>query len=502
MGDVQVRSLPPTVEGALDAGGVGGRAMTAEGDVALVVFTRDLRIADNPALCEASRAPNVVCAFVHDDSLLSATTMNARRTAFLADCLADLDVALRRFGTRLEQRRGDWVAEVLRLASETRARSIHLSDDVTPYARRRFARLEEGAAGSIEVCRSPGLAVVPPGVITPTGGDHYRVFTPYYRRWLDASRRRLLAPPTSLRGPEGPGPAARQDPVIASGELPVRPPHRTSRGGEAAAEERLARWAAGAHTRYGQHGDDLAEPATSGLSPYLHFGCISPLQVEVALGGLPGADQFVRQLCWRDFYFQILGARPTAAWSDFVERGEAPRSDPLGFGAWCDGLTGVPIVDAAMRQLASEGTISNRARMIAASFLTRRLGVDWRDGARYFLRQLVDADVALNNLNWQWMAGRGTGSNPQRVLSPTRQARRFDPLGTYVRRHVPELRDLEPGVIHEPWLLAPGDLSRLGYPEPIVPYEQGRAIDVSTGSRTRTALSSEPHMTMRGRTAS
>lgn len=473
--------------------------MTGDGDVALVVFTRDLRIADNPVLYEASSAANVVCAFVHDDSLLSGMTMNSRRTAFLADCLADLDHALRKLGTHLVQRRGDWVAEVLGLATEVGARSIRLSDDVTPYARRRFARLEEGAARSVEVRRSPGLSIVAPGAITPTGGDHYRVFTPYYRRWLGAPRRRLLPSPTSLRGPVSGGLSPHPVTVATSRELLIPASEGTRLGGEAAAEAQMARWVAGAHTRYGEHRDDLAEPATSGLSPYLHFGCVSPLQVEMALGRLPGTDRFVRQLCWRDFYFQILRARPTAAWSDFVERGEVPRSDPISYAAWCDGLTGVPIVDAAMRQLAGEGTISNRARMIAASFLTRHLGIDWRDGARHFLRRLIDADIALNNLNWQWMAGRGTGSNPHRVLSPTRQARRFDPLGTYVRRHVPELRDLDPGVIHEPWLLGPGERSRLGYPEPIVPIEPGRVTDGSPGGPALTERFSEPHMAIRGR---
>jgi deoxyribodipyrimidine photo-lyase len=440
--------------------------MTADEPVALIVFTRDLRVADNPALIRATRASKVVCAFIHDDAVQSGRPRHPLRTRFLSECLADLDASLRRLGSRLEVCEGIWVDEVLGLVAQTGARSIHLSDDVTPYARRRFARLEAAAGQTVEVCRSPGLTIVSPGVVTPAGGDHYRVFTPFFRRWLTTSRRQLLPPPTSLPTVDG-TPTLRSRSAKA---LPMPPlPPALGPGGEHAAATRLAAWAAGGIARYGEHRDDLAEPANSGLSRDLHFGCLSPLQVEAAIGGLPRAEPFLRQLCWRDFYLQILAARPEAAWSDYVERGRRPRRDPAGFEAWRTGLTGVPIVDAAMRQLALEGFLPNRARMIAASFLTRNLGLDWRDGARHFLEHLVDADVALNNLNWQWMAGHGTGTNPHRVLSPTRQGHRFDQHGTYVRRHVPELRGLDSASIHEPWRLGRRQLARLGYPAPIVP---------------------------------
>ncbi len=443
------------------------RLMTTDGSVALVVFTRDLRVADNPALTRATRASKVVCAFIHDDALRFGRPMHPLRAGFLSECLTDLDASLRRLGSRLEVCEGNWVDEVLGLAARIGARSIHLSDDVAPYARQRLARLEAAAGHTVDVCRSPGLTILPPGVVTPAGGDHYRVFTPFYRRWLTTPRRQLLPPPTSLPTVDDTDPTPRSRSVSV---LPTPPPPPVfGPGGEHAAATRLAAWAAGGIARYREHRDDLAEPANSGLSRDLHFGCLSPLQVEAVIDGLPGAEPFLRQLCWRDFYLQILAARPEAAWSDYVERGRRPRRDPGGFEAWRRGLTGVPIVDAAMRQLALEGFLPNRARMIAASFLTRNLGLDWRDGARHFLEHLVDADVALNNLNWQWMAGRGTGANPHRVLSPTRQGQRFDPHGTYVRRHVPELLGLDSARIHEPWRLGRRELARLGYPVPIVP---------------------------------
>jgi deoxyribodipyrimidine photo-lyase len=441
--------------------------MMTDGTVAVVVFTRDLRVADNPALTRATRASKVVCAFIHDDAVRSGRPRHPLRTRFLSECLADLDASLRRLGSRLEVREGNWVDEVLGLVAQTGARSIHLSDDVTPYARRRFARLEAAAGQTVEVCRSPGLTIVSPGVVTPAGGDHYRVFTPFYRRWLTTPRRQLLPPPTSLPRVDTSGARPRSR-SAADLLMPPRPPAVDQGGGHAAAT-RLATWSAGGIARYGEHRDDLAEPANSGLSRDLHFGCLSPLQVESVVDGLPRAGAFLRQLCWRDFYLQILAARPEAAWSDYVERGGPARRDPAAFEQWCTGFTGVSIVDAAMRQLGLEGFLPNRARMIAASFLTRNLGLDWRDGARHFLEHLVDADVALNNLNWQWMAGRGTGANPHRVLSPTRQGNRFDPDGTYVRRHVPELRGLDSTSIHEPWRLGRRELARLGYPAPIVP---------------------------------
>lgn len=441
--------------------------MATDHGVALMVFTRDLRVADNPALAAAARASRVVCAFVHDDALRSGLPMDRRRTQFLADCLADLDGSLRQLGARLAERQGSWVDEVLRLVVQTNARTVHLSDDVTPYAQRRLARLEAAVGRTAKVCRSPGLAIVPPGALTPTGGDHYRVFTPYYRRWLATPRRPLLQAPASLPGLAFAGPH-RSRPHRA-GPPVARSSPGNQRGGERAAAVRLAAWAEGACARYGEHRDDLAEPATSRLSADLHFGCLSPLALEAALTGMSAAAPFLRQLCWRDFYLQIIAARPDAAWSDDVRRDGLHRHDRVAFEAWCNGRTGVPIVDAAMRQLAAEAFLPNRARMIAASFLTRNMGLDWRAGARHFLEHLVDADVALNNLNWQLVAGLGTGTHPQRVLSPTRQARRFDPLGSYVRRHVPELRQLEPAVVHEPWRLGRRQLALLGYPAPIVP---------------------------------
>jgi deoxyribodipyrimidine photo-lyase len=241
-------------------------------------------------------------------------------------------------------------------------------------------------------------------------------------------------------------------------------------GGESGAQSRLAAWTERVEG-YATGREDLSGEGTSHLSADLHFGCISALQVESSVAHVRGAEPFVRQLCWRDFYLQIMAARPEAAWTDFVDRGWRPRKDERALEAWKQGRTGIPIVDAGMRQLDREGFVPNRVRMILAWFFTRHLELDWREGAGHFLRNLVDADVAVNNLNWQWMAGRGTGSNPHRVMNPIRQAKRFDPEGRYVRGYVEELADLGPDLIQEPWRLGAAELSKRGYPMPLVQVE-------------------------------
>ena len=210
-------------------------------------------------------------------------------------------------------------------------------------------------------------------------------------------------------------------------------------GGETEARRRFTAWRRAGLTSYGDRHDDLPGDATSRLAPYLHLGCVSPLEIARGSLGRDGAEPFVRQLAWRDFYHQVLAARPDASWADFRHRGDHWVSDPAGLDAWREGRTGFPVVDAAMRQLLREGYMHNRARMVVASFLTKDLGIDWREGARHFLTWLTDGDVANNNLNWQWTAGTGTDTNPNRIFNPTVQGQRVDPDGVYVRRYGDEL---------------------------------------------------------------
>jgi deoxyribodipyrimidine photo-lyase len=211
------------------------------------------------------------------------------------------------------------------------------------------------------------------------------------------------------------------------------------RGGETAGRRRLEAWLDDGLSRYGELADVLAADATSRLSPYLHFGCVSAGEVVARAAGREGAEPFVRQLCWRDFNHQLLAARPETAHEDLRPRAAGWRDDAEGLAAWREGRTGYPLVDAGMRQLQREGFMHNRARLVAGSFLTKHLGIDWRRGAAHFFEQLVDGDVANNTGNWQWVAGTGTDSRPNRRLSPQRPAERFDPDGAYVQRYLPEL---------------------------------------------------------------
>ncbi|MEU6996736.1 deoxyribodipyrimidine photo-lyase [Nonomuraea sp. NPDC046570] len=412
-------------------------------DTVIVLFTRDLRVHDHPALATAcAQARHVVPLFVLDPAVPAGP-----RTPFLLDCLADLREHLRARAGDLVVRHGDTVTETMKLAGEVSAEAVHTSADVSALARRREDRL---AAGRIPLRRFPGLTVVPPGALLPSGGgDHYRVFTPYWRAWSQYPRRAVLDPPERVPIPAG----------IEAGRLPGREPYTGMRGGEKAARARAERWLRLSLDEYAEGRDDLAGDRTSRLSPYLRFGCLSPLELVTKAAGA-----FVRQLCWRDFHHQVTFAFPEIDRRDYRPREVNWRDDQDAVQAWKEGMTGMPIVDAGMRQLAAEGWMHNRARLITATYLVKYLRVDWRIGARHFWELLLDGDVANNYGNWQWVAGTGNDTRPNRAFNPLRQARRFDPEGEYVRRHVPELAGLPADRVHEPGRQA-------GYPSPLHPSD-------------------------------
>jgi deoxyribodipyrimidine photo-lyase len=434
-----------------------------------VLFTRDLRVRDHAALAAGVREYDyVVPAFILDSALLQGSAGAPNRLAFLLDSLRDLDGSLRERGARLIVRRGDVVEEAMRLVQDHQLAAIHMSADVTPYARRRDARLARASACErVELHRHPGVSFADAGAIVPAGGDHYRVFTPYWRAWSRlAPRAPTVAPRRIVTAPlRNPGA------IPALGSLtPNAPSPSLQRGGETRARAQLARWLRTGVRCYQELHDDLAGEATSRLSAYLHFGCLSANTVLARAEGHTGAESFARQICWRDFHHQVLAARPDLPSTDYRSRGDRWRRDAGSAEAWCAGLTGYPVVDAGMRQLASEGFMHNRARLIVGSFLTKTLRLDWRLGAAHFAGLLLDADVANNVGNWQWVAGTGNDTRPNRVLNPIRQAHRFDPCGDYVRRHVPELAAISGSAVHEPWRL---DSARAvqGYPERIADHE-------------------------------
>jgi deoxyribodipyrimidine photo-lyase len=424
-------------------------------------------VRDQPALFEAAtHADTVVPLFVVDDRVLGAAHDAANRLSFLLDSLRDLRQSIRSRGGDLTVARGDTVDETMRLAAAHGADAVFTSADVSAHARRREAALARAcSAQRVDFRAFPGVTVIAPGDLRPAGSDHYRVFTPYWRAWSATPRRAVLPAPEHISVPDG----------LESGSIPdlaeltdSRPSPRVAMGGEIVGRRLLRAWRHDHLAEYGDRHDDLAGDVTSRISPYVHFGCLSPLEIAERLGGAAGAAPFLRQLCWRDFHHQVTAAFPDIAREDYRLRGIRWRTSEQALDAWQHGRTGVPIVDAGMRQLADEGWMHNRARLITASFLTKQLRIDWRCGSEHFLRLLVDGDIANNSGNWQWVAGTGNDTRPNRTFNPLRQATRFDPDGDYVRRYVPELAGVAGARVHRPWNL-PRDVRRaLDYPEPIV----------------------------------
>lgn len=432
--------------------------------VAVALFTRDLRVRDNPALVAAARAADsVVPLFVVDDRIVARAAPN--RIRFLAAALAELDAELRAVGGYLVVRRGSVATEVERIVAETGATSVHLAADASRYSGRREAALRARMArGSCTVRTYSGsITVAAPGEILPASGrDHFAVFTPYHRRWLETPVRQVMRRPTALSVPSVAG-----DGVPEYADLCTEPPSPgLAVGGETSGRKLLRDWLSGPVDDYAVTSDDLAADATSHLSPYLHFGCLSPTELMHRLDrSTPGGAAFARQLAWRDFNHQLLAARPEVASTDYRPRAVTWRDDPQAVAAWRQGRTGYPVVDAGMRQLLAEGWMPGRARLIAASLLTKSLRVDWRIGAAHFQHWLVDGDIANNQLNWQWIAGTGTDTRPNRVLNPLRQAERYDPNGDYVRRWIPELAHIAGPAVHKPWRAG---IPAADYPPPII----------------------------------
>ena len=254
----------------------------------------------------------------------------------------------------------------------------------------------------------------------------------------------------------------------------------------------MQRFLSAAASTYAEGRNDLAGDVTSRLSPYLHFGCISANELVSRARGLAGAEGFIRQLAWRDFFLQLLAEHPSMSRQDL--RPGPPEQEPADdriLEAWTAGRTGLPLVDAGMRQLLREGWMHNRARLVTASFLTRRAGVAWQEGARHFFHHLVDGDLANNAGNWQWVAGTGAAPRRSRPLNPARQAERFDPDGRYVRRYVPELATTDTGAVLRPWRY-PDLLRATGYPAPILDLPDGRAPSIARSTVRAASIMSVP----------
>jgi len=435
----------------------------------VVWFRRDLRLSDHPALLSAVDAAGpegeVVALYCVDDVLWRAAGENRRW--FLAGCLRALDDAT---GGRLVIRRGDPRQVVPALAEESGASEVFVSEDFGPYGSHRDDEVEQRltAAGRRLVrCGSP--YAVPPGEVLTRSGTPYKVFTPFSRAWAQHGWPAPQSTPTRVRWATMPSELVPAVGKVAPG-LPVP--------GEAAAKAAARRFWDRHLSEYDEQRNVPALDATSRLSPYLKWGCIHPRQLLAKLGPSPAERVFRSELCWREFYADVLHHDPTSARRSLNPAMRAMRVDHRGtaarFSAWAEGRTGFPIVDAGMRQLLAEGWVHNRVRMLVASFLVKDLHLDWTRGARHFMQHLVDADLASNQHGWQWVAGTGTDAAPYfRVFNPVAQGERFDPDGTYVRRWVPELASVQGKYVHRPWE-APGG-PPTGYPAPMVDHAEERA---------------------------
>jgi deoxyribodipyrimidine photo-lyase len=447
----------------------------------VVWFRRDARLRDNPAWAAGARADAVVALFVIDPTLFDRAT--PMRKALLIAGLTDLDRSLRDLGGRLRVERGSPVEVVPRVTREVGADEVHINREVTPYGRRR----DEAVSKVVPLVLHDGHYVYPPGSILTQKGRPYRVFAPFFRQWSERVPD-VVGDPPPVVVPDRAGLGIPSSPISSI------------EGGETWALGRLDGFAMDEANHYaiGRERPDL--DATSRLSVALKYGWLSPVRALRAVGeATPGRAAWVRQMAWRDFWGQLMGAHresPRQAMRPEFRSVEW-RDDPEGLSAWRSGMTGYPFVDAGMRQLLTEGWINNRVRLVVASFLVKDLLVDWRLGERHFRHLLIDADVAQNVGNWQWVAGVGADAAPYfRVFNPVTQGERFDPHGDYTRRWVPELSNLPNDLIHAPFRSADqvaehGVVLGEDYPFPIVDHDMARerTLDLFRQAKSRYASS-------------
>ncbi len=457
-------------------------------ETALVWFRLDLRVADNPALRAAiATGLPVVPVFLESGDETPGVPGAASRW-WLHHSLVELDESLRAKRSRLIVRRGRTAETLRELAAETNARRVFWNRVYEPAALQQDEEIEQRLkAIGIEAETFNGSLLFEPGSIRTTSGGTFQVFTPFWKAvWNERGRLR-----TPLKeAAQFPAPS-RWPKSLDIADLELEPKVDWTGGmreawkpGEAAAQSRLHKFAKSTVRLYSDDRDRTDHEGTSRLSPHLHFGEISPIEVWHAAADAPGAESYLRQLAWREFSYHLLCAFPRTPWEPFNPqfRNFPWRRNAKRLKAWQKGQTGYPLVDAAMRQLWTTGWMHNRARLVVASFLVKHLLIPWQDGAAWFLDTLVDADVANNTMGWQWTAGCGVDAAPYfRVFNPMVQGEKFDPDGAYVRRWVPELRGLPAEWMHKPWEAPPLVLAaanvKLGetYPEPIVDHAEARA---------------------------
>jgi len=462
--------------------------MTTPFDRALVWFRRDLRIDDQAALYHALRsAKQVFCAFILDRDILDQLPRADRRVEFILGALQVLDEDLRAQGGALIVRHGFATDEIPRLAAELGVQAVFTNHDDEPQALKRDAMVAEllQSLGAELHTFKDHVIFERREVMTGSGGP-YGVFTPYKNAWLKLVNdfylssypveqyARALAQHKLANGVP-----SLKDIGFQSGGL-ISHVGRGRHGGEALLADFLGRM-----DQYDEKRDFPALKGPSYLSVHLRFGTVSirrlaSLAHERMQSGDHGAEVWLSELIWRDFYHQVMHHHPHAMTASFrpeydrIEWETGPDADTL-FTAWCEGRTGFPLVDAAMRQLNQTGYMHNRLRMVTASFLCKDLGIHWQRGEAYFAERLLDYDLAANNGGWQWASSSGCDAQPYfRIFNPTAQSEKFDAHGRFIRRYCPELAELDGKAIHEPWERAPLAMQAVDYPRPIVDHAAAR----------------------------
>ena len=425
----------------------------------IIWFRRDLRIGDHPALLEAIKnSDEIVPVFILDEQQIAEA--GEKLLAYMGKSLRALDESL---GNTLHIIEGDQVEVLKELIARYDVKEVHISDEYERYGAARDARVE--AAGIPLIRTGSPYAVAPGRVRKPSDATPYKVYTPFYRAWRTHGWRAPATTPKNIKAATPP-PEYRAFPDF------VMPKDvRVIEAGEAAALKRFKEFTKSGLDSYDENRNFAAIDGTSKMSTYLKFGEIHPRTLLANLGESKSHDTFRKEIAWREFYADVLFNNPNTDTEYYAPRFKEMRYDKPGkqFDAWCQGKTGFPFVDAAMRQLVQEGWMHNRTRMVVASFLVKDLHLEWPLGERFFAQHLVDYDVASNAHGWQWTAGTGTDASPYyRVFNPIEQGRRFDENGDYIRKYVPELAHLSASEIHEPWLFLDGYSK--GYVERIVDH--------------------------------
>jgi deoxyribodipyrimidine photo-lyase len=454
-------------------------------------FRRDLRIHDNPALCHASATGSpVVPLFVVDTELIAGITSDGAVFDFQAECLRDLSKNIEKLGGRLVVRKGPLRAVLTEIIRETKPDAVYFNRDYEPTALERDRRTTDFLQSlGIVVKAFDDVVVHPPDDIRTAEGGPYTVFTPYATKWRKLDKPKPAGAPSRFGTPR-----LASDPIPGADALGritlIKNP--ALRGGETAARNRWISFLRNGLSKYGNLRDVPSANGTSMMSPYLRFGCISPVRMHADLrGALLDADEngirsiakYVDELVWREFYTSVLYYFPFTAERNYRRIFDSFNwsLDSKKFAEWKEGRTGFPLVDAGMRELNATGWMHNRVRMVVASFLTKDLLIDWKFGEAYFSTKLLDMEKASNVGGWQWAASTGVDPRPLRIFNPALQSRRFDPDGTYIKKWVPELRQVPSKYIHEPSRMTAALQKELGviigkdYSSPIVAHRDAAA---------------------------